>query len=202
MAGKKAVTQRRGEKGQQVVSFESSTPTSSLSTSFQGAVKSPLGLAISPILAIPAETHASCHFMSNFVLVPRQSTTSGFLDYLEPLLKSPEGGNSHMMHAFNACALASMGNRVKAYEADFCTRAHDEYIKAIQVTNIALRHPDASKSDATLAAVLLMGMYEVSHPRVGEREREKERANAGVRTSRLASLPSLRGDHTSKVLSK
>lgn len=100
--------------------------------------------------------------MSNFVLVPRQGSTRGFLDYLVPLLKKPDVAQGrHMLHAFNACALASLGNRIKSNEANFLSRAHDEYIKAIRATNFALRHPDMCRSDETLAAVLLMGMFEV-----------------------------------------
>jgi hypothetical protein len=81
------------------------------------------------------------------------------MDYLVPLLKAePPGG--HLQHAFNACSLASLGNRVTSDSINFQERSLAEYSKALAGTNAALRHPEGSKSDATLAAVLMLGMFE------------------------------------------
>jgi hypothetical protein len=82
------------------------------------------------------------------------------MDYLVPLMKS-EAASSHLQHAFNACALASLGNRVSADGLDFRDRAYNEYTRALSATNTALQDPEASKTDAVLAAVLLLGMFEV-----------------------------------------
>jgi hypothetical protein len=116
-------------------------------------------MAIIPAMEIPVDTKASCHFVSNFVLVPREGTTRGFMDYLVPLLRA-EAADGHLQHAFNACALASLGNRVASNGVNFREKALAEYSKALAGTNAALRHPERSKSDATLAAVLMLGMFE------------------------------------------
>lgn len=116
-------------------------------------------MAVIPALEIPVDTKASCHFVSNFVLVPRQGTTRGFMDYLIPLLRV-EAPDGHLQHAFNACALASLGNRVPPNDVDFQGRALAEYSRALAGTNAALRHPEGCRSDATLAAVLMLGMFE------------------------------------------
>ncbi|KAL2268141.1 hypothetical protein VTJ83DRAFT_2987 [Remersonia thermophila] len=88
-----------------------------------------LGLGPTPI-HIPPESLAPSHFVANFVLAPRADGSRGFLDYLLPLLNPPpssiggsnsRGGpgpgpdNAHLWHAFQACALASLGNRPGYY---------------------------------------------------------------------------------------
>jgi hypothetical protein len=154
------VTQKTGKNGQEPISPVSSRDE--LSPTFMKAMRSPLEMAIIPAIQIPTETQASCHFVSNFVLVPRQGSTRGFMDYLIPLMKS-ESSNSHLQHAFNACALASLGNRGASKGANFTDRAFAEYTKALSATNTALRDPEASKTDGVLAAVLLLGMFEVGY---------------------------------------
>ncbi|KAH8904583.1 hypothetical protein BR93DRAFT_970520 [Coniochaeta sp. PMI_546] len=141
---------------------DSISPISSdgnLSPAIKHVVKSPLEMAIIPAIEIPVDAKASCHFVSNFVLVPRQGTTRGFMDYLVPLLRA-EPPDGHLQHAFNACALASLGNRVASNSVNFQEKAYAEYSKALAGTNTALRNLEGSKSDATLAAVLMLGMFE------------------------------------------
>lgn len=112
--------------------------------------------------AIPVEEQAKCHFMSNFVLIPRQGSTRGFLDFVVPLLRQEEGGDLHLRHAFAACALAHLNNRVNAGEQRIGEKALLAYTKALNSTNTALRDPEAQKADGTLAAILLLGLFEVS----------------------------------------
>lgn len=110
--------------------------------------------------AIPVEEQAKCHFMSNFVLIPRQGSTRGFLDFVVPLLRQEEGGDLHLRHAFAACALAHLNNRVNAGEQRIGEKALLAYTKALNSTNTALRDPEAQKADGTLAAILLLGLFE------------------------------------------
>ena len=127
-----------------------------------GGQPSMAGSAIIPALAVPPEQLASCHFLANFVLVPRQDNGGrGFMDYLVPLIKS-EPPNSSLVHAYNACAYASLGNRVTSNGIDFADHALSEYTKALAATAVALKDPEMSKSDGALAAVLLLGFFEVS----------------------------------------
>ncbi|ROT42725.1 hypothetical protein SODALDRAFT_269630 [Sodiomyces alkalinus F11] len=117
--------------------------------------------AIVPTLRLPVEQTASCHFVANYVLLPRQDGTRGFNEYILPLLKA-EAPDGHLHHAFNACALASLGNRPNApgSGSDLISRALGHYTKALSATHLALRDPELSKSDATLAAVLMLGLFE------------------------------------------
>ncbi|KAK0724767.1 hypothetical protein B0H67DRAFT_598256 [Lasiosphaeris hirsuta] len=125
----------------------------------RGVASSPFELAVIPAIQIPPETQASCHFVSNFILLPRQDSARGFMDYLIPLMNSQSAAN-YLQHAFNACALASLGNRVGVSGVDFPDRAFSEYCRALSATNLALRDPKTSTSDAVLATVLLLSMFE------------------------------------------
>ncbi|CAN8105008.1 unnamed protein product [Discula destructiva] len=143
-----------------------SSPTSTidaLSPMARDFICSPSGdgsfSSISKQLCIPTEQLASCHFFSNFILVPRQGCTRGFMDYLLPLMKN-ETSNGHLQHAFNACSLAHLGNRVKSDGESIPNQALSEYTKALTSTHTALMDPVKSQTDGTLAAVLLLGLYE------------------------------------------
>ncbi|GJC77758.1 white-opaque regulator 2 [Colletotrichum liriopes] len=137
------------------------SPTSgsdkSISPTFKKEIDSPT--VVIPGLNVPVEQMASCHFVANYVLLPRQGSTRGFMEYLLPLLKV-EQGNHHLQHAFNACALASLGNRPNAAGTGLSDKALGHYTKALAETHIALKDPDQSKSDATLASVLMLGLFE------------------------------------------
>lgn len=91
------------------------------------------------------------------------------MDYLGPLLQQ-EKINSPLQHAFNACALANLGNRVgTAQTVNFQEKAIVEYTRAVREVNLALDHPENRKSDATLAAVLMLGMFEnISAKKIGD----------------------------------
>lgn len=116
---------------------------------------------IMPALNTPPEQLASCHFVSNFVLIPRQGSSRGYMDYLIPLLKAEAPECRVLSHAFNACALASLGNRVASNGVNFSDLALSEYTKALASTHVALKHAELSRADGTLAAVLLLGLFEV-----------------------------------------
>ncbi|TPX09621.1 uncharacterized protein E0L32_009222 [Thyridium curvatum] len=116
---------------------------------------------IIPVLGQHPEELAACHFVANFVLVPRQGSTRGFMDYLIPLLKQ-QPVDSPVHRAFNACAIASLGNRVASEAFDFEGKALGEYVKALSATHAAIKDPVLSKDDGVLAAVLLLGLFESS----------------------------------------
>ncbi|ORY60890.1 uncharacterized protein BCR38DRAFT_48670 [Pseudomassariella vexata] len=153
-ANKKALAQKMGKTGSGDDSGDLVSPTGSC----KNAIKSPMEQALIPALNVPLETQATCHFVSNFVLVPQQGSTRGFLDFLIPMLKS-EGANSHLQKAFNACSMALLNNRA-AGRNNFADKALNEYTQALMGTNAALRDPEAQKADSTLAAVLLLGLFE------------------------------------------
>ncbi|KAI1371010.1 hypothetical protein F4677DRAFT_450843 [Hypoxylon crocopeplum] len=157
-ASKKALAQRTGKS-------DSSSPELKVSPVFSDSIKWPLEQAVIPSLSIPVEHQASCHFVSNFILVPREGNTRGFMDFVIPLLKQDPHG--HLQHAFSACSMAFLNNR-GGTGSMFSDKALHEYTKALTGTNAALRNPDTQLADSTLAAVLLLGLFEsISAKQIG-----------------------------------
>ena len=117
---------------------------------------------IQSLLQLPRDELASCHFVANFVLLPRQNlcATRGFLEFLLPLLKrGSDSQTAHFRHAFNACALASLNNRV-GNGNEFDKEALGCYTKALAATFAALKDAELVKRDETLAAIFLLGLFE------------------------------------------
>lgn len=61
-----------------------------------------------------------------------------------------------------ALGLATLGN-IKMSRA-ILIAAREEYVKALSHTNKAIGDPFLSKSESTLAAVIVLGMFEVCVP--------------------------------------
>ncbi|KAI0198625.1 hypothetical protein F4808DRAFT_451875 [Astrocystis sublimbata] len=152
-ANKKAWAQRgeRHDAHPDNASSSSSRPSTSATT-----VTGIWAVATSP--TVPVEDQASCLFISNFVLMPRDGSSVGHLDFVLPLLNQA-GPDSHIQHAFNACSMTFLNNR-KATGGRYWDAALSEYSIALARTNVALRDRETQLSDATLAAVLLLGMFE------------------------------------------
>ncbi|KAH6721138.1 hypothetical protein BKA61DRAFT_467482 [Leptodontidium sp. MPI-SDFR-AT-0119] len=110
-------------------------------------------------LTIPLEQQAPCFFVSNFVIAPRLETR-GYFDFLMPMLKN-EPANSHLSLAFSAVAMASLANRPNTRgQRMLFSQAIGQYAKALKATNLALQTPAHQKTDATLAAILMLGFFE------------------------------------------
>jgi hypothetical protein len=80
------------------------------------------------------------------------------MEYLIPLIRA-DRPSDHLKLAFDACALASLGNRVGP-GTDFENMALSKYTKALSSTYAALREPEVARQDSTLAAILLLGLFE------------------------------------------
>ena len=111
-------------------------------------------------LNIPIDYHATCHFVSNFILVPHQDGSRGFMHFVIPLMKAA-GPESPIAHAFSACAYASLGNRPNVRGKQIPLQAIVQYHRALKSLRLTLADKEASTSDATLCAVLLLALYEV-----------------------------------------
>ncbi|KAI0453935.1 hypothetical protein F5B21DRAFT_265709 [Xylaria acuta] len=151
-ANKKALAQKVERQDSPLHDAPSTSAPSSASTNTPGT------WAVLSVPKVSVEEQASCLFISNFVLMPKDGSTSGHLDFVLPLLKQ-EGPDSHIQHAFNACAMTFINNR-RAVGVGCWDKALSEYSMALAMTNAALRDRESQQSDATLAAVLLLGMFE------------------------------------------
>ncbi|KAI1161687.1 hypothetical protein F5B18DRAFT_627264 [Nemania serpens] len=81
----------------------------------------------------------------------------GHMNYLLPLIEDPR--NTAVNTALDAVALAALSN--VRLSPRTMLRAQQEYIAVLTQTNRALKDPIMCKTDDTLAAVVLLGIYEV-----------------------------------------
>ncbi|KAK1774825.1 hypothetical protein QBC45DRAFT_25544 [Copromyces sp. CBS 386.78] len=112
-----------------------------------------------PTLTVPLAQRAAYYFASNFLYVPLGQMPHGFMDYLVPLIDA-EPQDGALRSALNACAIAALGNREKANNLNLANVSLREHTLALAKTHAALGNPLTSNSDATLATVLLLGLYE------------------------------------------
>ncbi|KAK3490143.1 uncharacterized protein B0T23DRAFT_318108 [Neurospora hispaniola] len=110
-------------------------------------------------LTVPLAQRAICYFASNFLYVPLGHMPHGHMDYLVPLIDCAPP-DSALRSAFNACAIAALGNREKANNVNLTNLSLREHTVALAKTHAALGNPATASSDATLATVLLLGLYE------------------------------------------
>lgn len=120
--------------------------------------KRPQDQSLLATLKLPVDQQATCHFISNFVLLPRYDSTRGYLEFVVPLLNNVDSA-PHFKAAFDACAVASLGNRVGA-GSKFDSQALGHYTKALSWTFTALKDPKQATADSTLAAILMLGLFE------------------------------------------
>lgn len=107
------------------------------------------------IPAYPVQELAKGYIFSNYMAGgPR----GGHMPYLVPLINDPR--NSAVNAALNAVGLAALSNIRLAPQ--MMLKARREYTTALSQTNRALKDSVMSKRDDILAAVLLLGMFEVS----------------------------------------
>lgn len=84
----------------------------------------------------------------------------GYMSYLLPLMEGSQ--NSAVNVAVNAVALAALSNIRLSPKT--MLRAQHEYTTALSKTNLALKDPSMCKRDDILAAVVMLGLFEVSWP--------------------------------------
>ncbi|KAJ3489369.1 hypothetical protein NLG97_g6010 [Lecanicillium saksenae] len=114
---------------------------------------SPIASPIEPI-----EERSAHHLVSNYVLNPPQGTERGYFQFVVPLIRA-EHPSPHFKLAFEACALAYFSNRMGS-TAHLAKDALHKYVNALAKTGRAIQDPTESKQDATVAAVLLLGLFE------------------------------------------
>jgi len=111
-------------------------------------------------MSVSVDEQAPCYFVTNYVAEADQSS-KGHFDFLLPMMQS-EPPDSQLSIAFSAVAMASLANRPNTRNKKLWNEAVFRYSKALKATNLALQDPTKQKSDQTLAAVLMLGFYEVS----------------------------------------
>jgi hypothetical protein len=97
---------------------------------------------------------AMCRFFANFIT---GGARTGYMTYLLPLIGNPR--NSAVNAAVNAVSMAALSNIRLSPRT--MLKAQREYTTALREINLALQDPTLCKRDDTLAAVDLLGLFEV-----------------------------------------
>ena len=71
---------------------------------------------------------------------------------------SPSHVDKHLLASMSAVGLASFSS--SAHAPQLMIRAQRDYVKALQLTNAALKSPSEVKKDSTLLAVMILGIFE------------------------------------------
>jgi hypothetical protein len=120
-----------------------------------------LALAFPQAMSLGPSLHDLAHqrFLFDFV-VPDNSSKfmEGFQTFIPGFYNLTSPG-SCFGTALSAAALANYGGRCKSTEAQGL--AVEQYAKALGLLNQSLRNPKESRKQETLAAVVLLGVYEV-----------------------------------------
>lgn len=110
-------------------------------------------------LKVSISDAASCHFLSNFVLVAAEGTNRGFYEFLLPLAESAPAGGAFAL-AFKACSMASFSYR-EGLDPVLEQQAATYYSNALAATGAALSRPSIAASDSVLGTVLLLALFEL-----------------------------------------
>ncbi|KAG4432109.1 hypothetical protein IFR05_012408 [Cadophora sp. M221] len=97
----------------------------------------------------------------------------------------------HLQAGISAVGLASFSNA--SYAPELMARARKDYVKALQLTNEALRSPTAVKKDSTLFSVMVLSIYEMIS---GTNERSLDSWTEHIKGA--AALVKLRGNEQFK----
>ncbi|ATY63872.1 Fungal transcriptional regulatory protein [Cordyceps militaris CM01] len=114
--------------------------------------------SVDSTIKIPLHDAASCHFLSNWVLLSPQGTNRGFFEFLLPIQKKATSGSPFHL-AFKACSLSSLTQQ--GLDPAIERQASSYYVKALAATSDALSRPSVATSDSTLATVMLLSLYEI-----------------------------------------
>ncbi|KUJ23718.1 uncharacterized protein LY89DRAFT_603906 [Mollisia scopiformis] len=144
------------------------TFSSAHSSDFTTSPTSPLRfhISVSPFsgLETPIEEQVKCIFRRNFVLEPCEGNSRSFMKFTVPVLEhekslSGKGKGSKLGTAVMAAGLALMGNRPASRH--LMPKAMKCYSRALKEINEALLVEKEAVEDDTLAAVIVLGLFEV-----------------------------------------
>ena len=115
-------------------------------------------------LVMSIEDQGSSFFFHNFVTSEATPPTSYsvFLPrlYNVTLMKGAIG--NPLPDVITAIGMAGISNLQSSPDGMVATR--EKHTRALRTLNAALQDPRTAKADTTLMAVILMGLFEVSHP--------------------------------------
>ena len=124
-------------------------------SSSQGSIGTPMMLD----LGWAAEDQATCFFFTNYVL-EKDQFTRGTYQYLSDIYGSEEVGRA-LADSVASLGMVGLSNFWGA--SNIMRNANVKYNSALRLVSDRLRSVEEAKADQTIIAVMLLGLYEVSH---------------------------------------
>jgi hypothetical protein len=118
--------------------------------------RSPFSDLVCKELSYPVEEQATYFFFQNYAL----DDFKGYYSYL-PSVYSTLPAGSALSEAITSLGMAGIANSKK--DTRLMINANFKYTSALYNVNAALRDPEEAKTDQTLVAVMLLGLFEVRH---------------------------------------
>jgi len=107
-------------------------------------------------MAPTIEERATGFFFSNFV-ISVDGPSRGYLDHLENVYNTDDM-DDNLLASMKAVGLAGYSH--VAHAPQLIKDARQQYMKALRLTNLALRSPKDAKKDSTLLAIMILGIFE------------------------------------------
>lgn len=114
-------------------------------------------LSVSYSLAPNLEDRAISFFAFHYI-IDSNGPTRTLMDRANQHLFREQHIDEHLLSSMRAVGLAAYSH--SAHAPSLMNNAKFQYMKAIQLTNAALRHPDDVKKDSTLMAIHILAVFE------------------------------------------
>ncbi|ESZ99553.1 hypothetical protein SBOR_0118 [Sclerotinia borealis F-4128] len=108
-------------------------------------------------LSTSSAEQATCYFFRNYVL--EDNSTSGCFQYLHDIYGNELIGPA-LADSIESLGMVGLANFWKAPDLQF--QAHKKYNSALRLVSSRLRNEEEARTDQTLVAVMLLGLYETN----------------------------------------
>lgn len=115
-------------------------------------------LSVSYSLAPNLEERATSFFAFHYIIDSGNGPTKTLMDRANQHLFQEQHIDEHLLSSMRAVGLAAYSHT--AHAPSLMNNAKFQYMKAIQLTNAALRHPEDVKKDSTLMAIQILAVFE------------------------------------------
>ncbi|KHO00498.1 Homeodomain-like protein [Metarhizium album ARSEF 1941] len=130
---------------------------------------------------MPLQERAIAYFLYHYDLESPSQNKIGGMGFV--ILPNSDKEWEHYRLAFEACAMASFINETGG-QLEYKSLTIETYNKALTAMHSALQDPDVVCEDATLAAVLLLALFECLNPTTGEQESWRNHVQGAIELAR------------------
>ncbi|KJK73440.1 hypothetical protein H634G_11332 [Metarhizium anisopliae BRIP 53293] len=130
---------------------------------------------------MPLQERAIAYFLYHYDLESPSQNKIGDMGFV--ILSKSDKEWEHYRLAFEACAMASFINGAGA-QLEYESLTFEAYDKALIAMRSALQDPDVVYEDATLAAVLLLALFECLYPTTGDQKGWRNHVQGAIKLAK------------------